>query len=232
MNKLINLNIDNKGITDYENDRSLSHPGAVEHSGWDFTTEVMGNFCNFFQEFFRMYNIPRPATVVEFGCGSGVFSTCLSPKDVYVGFDGNPRAGVYVGDVDKNNHQFICADLTQPITLNEELKADLFMSWDFFEHLSVNNIPAVVDNINNLLKDGGLFLSLIDTIILPEHISNFPLSYWRAKFLDLTNWELVEGCWRAENSHCALWQLMEKYYPPFWEYNKNEQMLLVYRKKG
>jgi len=220
----------NIGITDVVNDGSLTYKGYVHHSGFDFVPELLGNFCKFINEFCNRFGITDNSKIIEFGCGSGVLVNCFPNDCLYVGLDGNLEGGKFIKEKNNKNKNFISVDLTKDFCLEPYLKYDALFSFDFMEHLDLENISIVLNHMDNLLNKNGIMLSLIDTIELEAHRSNHPLPWWIDKINSLTNWQLVDACWRHQNRESYWWQLFEKTIPPFWQPNINNQMIVIYRK--
>jgi SAM-dependent methyltransferase len=56
------------------------------------------------------------------------------------------------------------------VTDTQEIqKFDIISAWDVLEHPKPEQIPTVIDNIDFHLKEGGLFICLIDHVPSPHH---------------------------------------------------------------
>jgi SAM-dependent methyltransferase len=221
------IDAENKGIEDVSNDRSLTHRGYVHHSGFDFVPDNRGEFCKFIQ---AMIPQKEDLVVVEFGCGSGVLVQCLPEDCLYIGLDGNIEGGPFIKELDNPKKLHIPVDLTKDFELSPPVLADIVMSFDFFEHINEEHINKVISHFDRLLKPGGRFISLIDTIPLDEHVTIRPIEWWDSVFYSQTKWKpLCVGC-ASYNADDPSWQLFIQYHPPFWSGNINHQMLFVYEK--
>ena len=225
--KIKQTNPNNIGITDVKNDKSLTRPGWIEHSGWDFTPELLGDFCIFLKNVLPEKN---KYTVIEFGCGSGVMTRCLPESVFYLGLDANQKAGPEIKKLNDPKKQFIAVDLTAPFTLEPPIKADIIMSFDFFEHIEEFNLEPVIKAVDNLLKKDGYFFSIIDRFPLPEHITNKPIVWWLDIFKRYTNWKLIDACASGYNNNSFLWTQYEALRPKFWQGNVKHQMFVRYQK--
>jgi hypothetical protein len=179
----------NQGIQDIVGDDSVSHKGFKYHSSFDFTQDKLGLFCNVIKELEVRSNA---GTVIELGCGSAVIATCLKPETNYLGLDGNPDSGLFIDRLAQENKSNIVLDFTKEFVLEPAPKADLLLSFDFFEHLPNDKLDFAVEKAGGLLNEGGLAFFIIDRLPLAEHISIYPLEFWREKFERINGWTWIE----------------------------------------
>lgn len=119
-----------------------------------------------------------PKSVVDIGCGAGIYLAEFLKNDVAVtGFDGSPAAQVasLVGDKIKLHN------LCQPLKLNHQF--DLCLCLEVAEHLEETCADKLINTLANLSK------TIIFTAATPGqgpisigHINEQPPAYWQKKF--------------------------------------------------
>lgn len=94
--------------------------------------------------------------VLDIGCGEGYGSNFLADLAKQVlGLDYNAEVIAYAqGKYQKENLRFICLDVDNLSDLTQ--KFDLICSFQNIEH--IRNADKLLNNINNLLEDKGLFI--------------------------------------------------------------------------
>jgi hypothetical protein len=222
-----NIITQNNGLHDYVGDISVSNPGAMYHSGFDFTPDLLGTFCDFLKPW-----VPNKENlvVIELGCGSGVMVNCF-PKDcIYIGLDANPDAGRCIKDLRDPTKVYIPVNLKEHFQLDPDYKADILVSFDFFEHIHKEDLPTIIKQADNLLCGGGLFFSIIDTIDTTSHLTILPIEQWLQIFALETNWKLISACSAKYNETTDVWQSYVSNIPSFWFKNLDYQMVFIYEK--
>ncbi|MFA5333259.1 MAG: methyltransferase domain-containing protein [Candidatus Nanoarchaeia archaeon] len=122
--------------------------------------------------------IVNPKSVVDVGCGLGVFLNVFKKKGIkkILGIDGK-----YVSK-DKllfSKNEFLEHDLEKPINIKK--KFDLVLSLEVAEHISNNNSDVFVESLVNL-GDIIVFSSAIPYQGGTNHINEQWPIYWRKKF--------------------------------------------------
>jgi SAM-dependent methyltransferase len=127
-----------------------------------------------------LFSLFKPDSVIDIGCGTGIFLKCfkdLGVKDVF-GIDGKW--------VDKNllfqnvaPSEFVEADLEKPLNLGK--KYDLVLCLEVAEHLSKHSSDGF---INNLTKLGDI---IIFSAAIPFqggylHVNEQWIAYWQSQF--------------------------------------------------
>lgn len=77
------------------------------------------------------------------------------------------------------------ADISKPFELSNDCgiqKFDIITAWDFLEHPTPEQIPAVIDNIKKHLKDDGVFVCLINLVPSSHHQCVKPKEWWIEEF--------------------------------------------------
>lgn len=125
-----------------------------------------------------LFEVIRPNSVLDIGCGTGTWLRVLSEAGVQVilGVDGD-----YV-DIKKlhiNPNYFIGLDLSKEINLNK--KFDLVISLEVAEHLPQSSADAFVLTLINH-SDVILFSAALTNQGGQNHLNEQPFSYWVNKF--------------------------------------------------
>lgn len=128
-----------------------------------------------------VYDLFKPTSVVDFGCGTGNF---LSEFKKQMGSTGKVLGldGAYIEkDLLQINSksEFHPVDLTLPIKLSE--KYDLAMSLEVGEHLDAKYADTFVKSITSA-SDIILFSAAIPGQYGVHHVNEQPISYWIEKF--------------------------------------------------
>lgn len=90
-----------------------------------------------------VFNFYRPKTVVDFGCGCGIYLREFERLGAEVfGIDGSPAAERNLA-IDQK--KFLLADLTKPVSL--PVRYDCALSFEVAEHIPTNTSETLVDNI-------------------------------------------------------------------------------------
>lgn len=138
-----------------------------------------------------------PLKILDLGCaGGGMVRSFLAQGSLAVGIEGSDYSLVnqraewpnYPGNL-------FTADITQPfaVTQNgEPLLFDAVTLWDVIEHIAMDDLPAVMGNIDRHLRPGGHLIMTISTaaeIVEGMHLHQTvrPQWWWRG-FLSDQGW--------------------------------------------
>lgn len=127
-----------------------------------------------------IYDVLKPRSVADIGCGTGTFLHAFKKLGVekVVGVDG-PWADkdLLYSNIDKS--EFVEADLEKPIDLKQ--KFDLVVCLEVAEHLAGNSADIVAKNLVSH-SDTILFSAAVPGQGGQNHINEQWTAYWREKF--------------------------------------------------
>jgi len=142
------------------------HPIAVnslDHIYPDGTARDNSANYIFNKKLFDLFS-GRRISVLDLGCaGVGFVKTIIEGGHVAVGLEGSDyslvnRRAEWVTIPD---NLFTC-DITKPFVLhtgnNEPHQFDVVTVWEVLEHIKEDDLPLLINNINNHLKHSGLFI--------------------------------------------------------------------------
>jgi 2-polyprenyl-3-methyl-5-hydroxy-6-metoxy-1,4-benzoquinol methylase len=140
----------------------------------------------FNSKLYKLFN--RNISVLDLGCAGGAFVRSLLD-------DGNFAFGLDGSDYSKKfkraewgiiTHNLDTADITKEFHVVEgkkDMKFDVITMWEVLEHIKEKDLNQLFKNINNHLKEGGLFIvSVSNTSDKPEgielHETRKPRGWW------------------------------------------------------
>lgn len=128
------------------------------------------------------------ASVLDLGCGPGLYSACLSERDLRVtGVDYSRRSIDYATEFARQNNLDICYRYQDYLTLRDENLYDIaLLIYGDFCPLSPYQRHTLLGNIHRALKPGGYFVLDVTT---PIH---------RKRYGSHNGWYAVEtGFWKS-----------------------------------
>lgn len=138
-----------------KNDKSTSWESV--HKWYDATTAEEGHYYHrnlIFPAIAKTWSFSSNAngSVLDLGCGQGVFSRIIPPKFEYVGVDSAPSLIKLAKQYDRHpHHHFVVKDVTAPFELEQKFTHALFL-------LSLQNFKnplGAIQNASRHLKDDG-----------------------------------------------------------------------------
>ncbi|MBR9691169.1 class I SAM-dependent methyltransferase [Candidatus Woesearchaeota archaeon] len=112
----------------------------------------------------------KPCKAIDIGCGEGFYSIYLASKGFDVtGIDFSEKAIEYAKENAKKqgvNVRFIVMDIADLSELKE--KFDFVFEWGVLHHIMPPQRQKYVEDVNNLLDDGGKYLSVCFNEQSPE----------------------------------------------------------------
>lgn len=154
------LQTNNEGLGNYKTS------DCVGFDHYDATADIIFedvNFNSYFplaEEIFKRFG--KVKSILELGCGAGVLSNHyrkLNPEVKYVTIDINkdvPGNGVV------NNDTHFIAFTDRDFQLQEDgsdMKFDLILSFEHFEHIPENNISVFLNNIKRHCKENTIIIA-------------------------------------------------------------------------
>ena len=133
---------------------------------------------NFDQQFWRPGKVSSEHSVLELGCGTGLFLAYLNAKKIkkFNGIDSDPNILKYLTNI--ISERVIIGDLWKAVQNSEEIY-DRIVMFDVFEHFSYFQGAELLELLKKNLADGGKII-----IRTPNISSPFGLQYY---FGDLTH---------------------------------------------
>ena len=127
--------------------------------------------------------LPKPNSVVDFGCGRGMWLKAFKDSgiEVLVGVDGS---WLSQRDMIDQDVVFYPVDLNQPIAISGEGKFDLAISVEVAEHLGDESAVTFAKSISGH-SDVIIFSAAYENQGGTNHINERPHSYWGAIFNEL-----------------------------------------------
>jgi 2-polyprenyl-3-methyl-5-hydroxy-6-metoxy-1,4-benzoquinol methylase len=115
---------------------------------------------NYLHNKLKAIRITKGAKVLDFGCGTGLFTTVFKKNNLdYYGYDIDKDFILYAQRIYKN-----CKFMNSEEELNKNAPYELIIANCCFHHISDDMLPNVLDKINKLLNEKGIFL-MIDLLL-------------------------------------------------------------------
>ena len=118
-----------------------------------------------------------PKSIIDFGCGSGLFLKTLSDKSDadYIGLNFDTPSNLII-----DRSKFISADFSKPINL--ERKFNLVISLEVAEHIDIKSADIFIDSLVNHSKGLIMFSAATPGQGGENHINEQPHEFWHVKF--------------------------------------------------
>lgn len=127
--------------------------------------------------------------VLDLGCGIGeAVASILRDGHVAVGLDGMSLYKIKpVGPWADHKEYFFNCDFGKPFQVQkngEAIQFDAVMSWECLEHIKMEDIDVVVENIANHCRQGSFFITSIGRTVdnQPTHRTLKDREWWLNKF--------------------------------------------------
>ena len=134
-------------------------------------------------------------SILDLGCaGGGMVKSFLDDGHIAVGLEGsdyNLRHKRAAWKTDPDN--FYTCDLGFPFVLhtgdNKPYQFDVITAWEFLEHIYESRLPILFMNINNHLKQDGLFIGTTTDSDpaargVHHHVCRYDFEWWTKRFED------------------------------------------------
>jgi 2-polyprenyl-3-methyl-5-hydroxy-6-metoxy-1,4-benzoquinol methylase len=134
----------------------------------------------------------KPVSVLDIGCaGGGMVKSFIDRGHIAVGIEGSDYSkNIKRAEWATIPEYLFTADATKPFTVHEgggqPYKFDCVTAWEFFEHIAIDCLEAVLDNIKRHLNRGGLLIGSISnaktTHEIVYHQTIRPAQWWTDVF--------------------------------------------------
>ena len=160
----------------------------------DNTTDI--DYINAVKNYFDNKQI----RVLDLGCAGGqLISDFISRGDVGVGLEGSTNArergaGKHNWDQHGDKNLFT-VDLSKPYQLYEDdkkMQFDFITTWEVVEHIAEEDLKTFFEQINNHLKDDGVFCGLMVSSFVDINQFLTPLNGSIFYLIVVLNWHMIQ----------------------------------------
>jgi len=127
-------------------------------------------------------------SVLDMGCaGGGMVADFLNAGHIAAGVEGSdkPRE-LKLGEWKNIPKNLFTADISKSFHFtdkNEKKQYDLITAWEVLEHINEADIDFLINNINENLSSGGMFMASVAGFPDPPyHVTIKPKEWWIEKF--------------------------------------------------
>jgi 2-polyprenyl-3-methyl-5-hydroxy-6-metoxy-1,4-benzoquinol methylase len=150
---------------------------------------------NFNLKLYAFFNFRSDLRVMDLGCsGGGFVKSFLEDGYTAVGLEGSDWSKkLRSGEWDTCPHHLLTCDITSAFNVRDRsgslMTFHCITAWEVLEHIPVDKLPFLIDNIARHLADDGIFVGSVDTV--PDsnpitgavyHTTLQPKSWWLAQF--------------------------------------------------
>jgi 2-polyprenyl-3-methyl-5-hydroxy-6-metoxy-1,4-benzoquinol methylase len=193
-----------------KNTIGLRNERSEECIGYEYNDAIIPNYPYYHQTYFPLAKklnetFPNTKYILELGCGAGNLASHyrqINPSIVYVTLDINADI-INNGLINPNTHFTVFTDRPYQLTENNKnLKFDLILSYEHFEHIPESNVNIFLKNIKNHCHENTIIVATSAIITRDVH----PITWDKNKWADVLN---ENGFLLLEN------QILEPHIVPF-----------------
>ena len=171
--------------------KGLKNERTDECVGYEYQDAIIPSQYDFHQTYFplaqKIYDtFPKAKYILELGCGAGnlaVHYRTLNSESTYITLDINADI-INNGLVDVTKHFTVFTDRPyQLIKNNENIKFDLILSYEHFEHIPEERMSIFLNNIKNHCHKNTTIVATSAIITRDVH----PITWDREKWNDILN---------------------------------------------
>jgi len=174
--------------------------GFIENDGLHCITNLQCHNC--FQNLAKyIVNTHKPKYILEFGSGAGDLSHFIRFFDenvIYVSVDINKKAALSPWYKGKNSHHFISRTDRPLLFVNENYETiifDLIVSFEHFEHISIETFNIFLENFKRYMnKDTIVLCTTANTQCENVHINVKSSEDWN-EYLTSKGFQMLDHRW-------------------------------------
>lgn len=172
----------------------LKNERTNECVGYEYQDAIIPNQPHYHQTYFplaqKLYNnFPKAKYILELGCGAGNLAShyrSLNPDAIYITLDINADI-INNGLINPKNHFTVFTDRPYQLVENDKnIKFDLILSYEHFEHIPEERISSFLNNIKKHSHKDTIIVATSAIITRDVH----PITWDREKWGEVLN---IEG---------------------------------------
>lgn len=168
------------------------HGSGIEWNAESITDEWFASHFNYAADVTAdwMRDVPVEGQILDFGCGDGITSLGLMLRHGYQQIDGVDISDTHQGlkrlalkeiGLTKLPKGLQFKKIIKGEKINENKRYDAIMSWSTFEHISMEDLPSIIENMRAMLvRNGRIFIQINPLYHSPQgaHLARFKLPDW------------------------------------------------------